>query len=46
VERPTYEGEVNAQVAEAKSRMGEDDLDELIRSHGTWTVEEDSPNGG
>lgn len=46
VERPTYDAELNAQIAEAKEHLGEGDLEELIRSHGTWTVEAQSPNGG
>jgi 2-oxoglutarate ferredoxin oxidoreductase subunit beta len=46
VERPTYDAELNAQIAEAKEQLGEGDLEELIRSHGTWTVEAQSPNGG
>jgi 2-oxoglutarate ferredoxin oxidoreductase subunit beta len=46
VERPTYDAELNAQVAEAKKQLGEGDLEKLIRSHGTWTVEAQSPNGG
>jgi 2-oxoglutarate ferredoxin oxidoreductase subunit beta len=46
VERPTYDAELNAQVDKAKEQLGEGDLEELIRSHGTWTVETQSPNGG
>jgi 2-oxoglutarate ferredoxin oxidoreductase subunit beta len=46
VERPTYDAGVNAQVVEAKERMGEGDLQKLIRSHGTWEVKKGSPNGG
>lgn len=46
VERPSYDSELNAQVAEAKGQLGEGDLGKLIRSHGTWTVEAESPNGG
>ncbi len=46
VERPTYDAELNAQIAEAKEHLGEGDLEELIRSHGTWTVEAQSSNGG
>ncbi len=46
VERPTYDSELNAQINEAKKQLGEGDLEELIRSHGTWTVEAQSPNGG
>ncbi|MEA1903302.1 MAG: 2-oxoacid:ferredoxin oxidoreductase subunit beta [Actinomycetota bacterium] len=46
VDRPTYDSEVNRQVEEAKNRLGPGDLDKLIRSHGTWTVEPNSSNGG
>jgi 2-oxoglutarate ferredoxin oxidoreductase subunit beta len=46
VERPVYDVELNAQVAEAKEKLGEGDLEKLIRSHGTWAVEAESPNGG
>ena len=46
VERPVYDDELNAQIAKAKGQLGEGDLAKLIRSHGTWTVEEASPNGG
>ncbi len=46
VGRPTYDTELNAQVAKAKGQLGEGDLEKLIRSHGTWTVEAESPNGG
>jgi len=46
VERPTYDVELNAQVDKAKELQGEGDLESLIRSHGTWTVEAESPNGG
>jgi 2-oxoglutarate ferredoxin oxidoreductase subunit beta len=46
VTRPTYDSEVNAQVAAARERLGDGDLDQLIRSHGTWTVEESHSNGG
>ena len=46
VERPSYDAELNAQVAEAKEKLGEGDLEKLIRSHGTWTVEAESLNGG
>ena len=46
VERPVYDTELNAQLDKAKDRFGDGDLDQLIRSHGTWTVEEDPHNGG
>ena len=46
VNRETYDRAVNLQVAGAKEKLGEGDLDSLIRSHGTWTVGGDSPNGG
>ena len=46
VERPTYDSEVDRQLTDAKERMGEGDLAALIKSHGTWTVEAGSSNGG
>jgi 2-oxoglutarate ferredoxin oxidoreductase subunit beta len=46
VERPVYDSELNAQLDKAKDRFGDGDLDQLIKSHGTWTVEEGSHNGG
>ncbi len=46
VERPAYDAELNAQVDKATEQLGEGDLEKLIRSHGTWTVEAQSPNGG
>ncbi len=46
VERPTYDAELNAQIDEETEQRGEGDLESLIRSHGTWTVEAESPNGG
>jgi 2-oxoglutarate ferredoxin oxidoreductase subunit beta len=45
VRRPTYDSEVNRQVAEAREKMGPGDLAKLISSRGTWTVEEPSSNG-
>ncbi len=42
VERPTYDLEVNKQVDAAKERLGSGDLNKLIRSHGTWTVDANS----
>jgi 2-oxoglutarate/2-oxoacid ferredoxin oxidoreductase subunit beta len=45
VTRPTYDREVNVQVAAAQEKMGDGDLEKLIRSHGTWTVGGGSSNG-
>ncbi len=42
VSRPTYESLMDAQVAAATAKKGPGDLATLIRSHGTWTVSEDS----
>lgn len=39
VERPTYDDGVNAQLAQAKAAKGEGNVEDLIRSLGTWTVE-------
>ncbi|HLU43339.1 MAG TPA: 2-oxoacid:ferredoxin oxidoreductase subunit beta [Microthrixaceae bacterium] len=39
VERPVYEALVDAQVDESVERHGPGDLDALIRSGATWTVE-------
>lgn len=39
VDRPTYDSGVNDQLEEAVEKRGAGDLAELIRSHGTWTVE-------
>jgi 2-oxoglutarate ferredoxin oxidoreductase subunit beta len=38
VERPSYEAEVDAQVAAAQAAQGTGDLGELIASGPTWTV--------
>jgi len=38
VERPTYESQVQRQIAEAADRRGPADLDALLRSAPTWTV--------
>ena len=46
VSRPTYDSEINRQVDAEKQRLGSGDLNKLIRSHGTWTVDAPSPNGG
>ncbi len=39
VSRPTYERQLTDQIAQAQDRQGPGDLDELVRSLGTWTVE-------
>lgn len=39
VDRPVYEAEVFTQVADALERQGPGDLNELIRSGATWTVD-------
>ncbi len=39
VERPTYEAEMQAQLAAASERSGPGDLDTLLRSAPTWTVD-------
>ena len=46
IERPAYDAEVQVQLEAAKARSGDGDLEALIRSHGTWTVDESSSNGG
>jgi 2-oxoglutarate/2-oxoacid ferredoxin oxidoreductase subunit beta len=38
VQRPTYEGEMQRQLAEASDRSGPGDLAALLRSAPTWTV--------
>lgn len=38
VERPTYEGEVQRQLAEASEKSGPGDLHALLRSAPTWSV--------
>jgi 2-oxoglutarate ferredoxin oxidoreductase subunit beta len=38
VERPTYEGEMQGQLVAASERSGPGDLDTLLRSAPTWTV--------
>ena len=45
VDRPAYDKEVNVQVAAAQEKFGTGELNELIRSHGTWSVGAESPNG-
>ncbi|MGH3650707.1 MAG: 2-oxoacid:ferredoxin oxidoreductase subunit beta [Acidimicrobiia bacterium] len=44
--RPVYDQEVNVQVAAAREKFGDGDINALIRSHGTWTVGAESQNGG
>jgi 2-oxoglutarate ferredoxin oxidoreductase subunit beta len=39
IERPTYEGLLNTQVKEAEAKPGAGNLNSLIRSGHTWTVE-------
>ena len=39
VQRPVYEAEVQAQVDDAVARQGDGDLNDLIRSGATWTVD-------
>ena len=46
VSRPTYEGQMHAQIEAAKEKNGEGDLARLITSQGTWTVKDPSSNGG
>ena len=46
VSRPTYEGQMHAQIDAAKEKNGEGDLARLIASQGTWTVKDPSSNGG
>jgi 2-oxoglutarate ferredoxin oxidoreductase subunit beta len=38
VERPTYEGEIQRQLAEASETSGPGDLNALLRSAPTWSV--------
>jgi 2-oxoglutarate/2-oxoacid ferredoxin oxidoreductase subunit beta len=38
IERPTYEGEMQQQLADASERNGPGDLDALLRSAPTWSV--------
>jgi 2-oxoglutarate ferredoxin oxidoreductase subunit beta len=38
IERPTYEGEIQRQLAEASAKSGPGDLDALLRSAPTWSV--------
>ena len=45
MKRPIYEKELDSQVEAVKEKLGEGDLAKLIRSHGTWTVD-DSNNEG
>ena len=46
VSRPTYEGQMHAQIDAAREKNGEGDLAKLIASQGTWTVKDPSSNGG
>ena len=39
VERPAYEDLLTDQIAQAKADKGEGDLESLLRSSGSWTVE-------
>ncbi len=39
VSRPTYERQLADQIVQAQDRQGPGDLDQLVRSLGTWTVE-------
>jgi 2-oxoglutarate ferredoxin oxidoreductase subunit beta len=39
VERPIYDSQVNAQVAQAQAKRGEGDLEELFNAGDTWMVE-------
>ncbi|HJR93396.1 MAG TPA: 2-oxoacid:ferredoxin oxidoreductase subunit beta [Acidimicrobiia bacterium] len=45
VNRPTYEDQLEHQVAEAIAKKGPGDLAALIRSQGTWTVGQNGHNG-
>ncbi|HEX9763359.1 MAG TPA: thiamine pyrophosphate-dependent enzyme, partial [Acidimicrobiia bacterium] len=45
VVRPTYGAELNRQVDEAIEKRGRGDLNQLIRSAGTWTVTETGVSG-
>lgn len=45
VKRPVYDQELNVQIAETREKVGDGDLEALIRSHGTWTVSNGSKNG-
>ncbi len=38
VERPTYDASVNKQLQDARERLGEGDLQKLLRSGDTWVV--------
>jgi 2-oxoglutarate ferredoxin oxidoreductase subunit beta len=39
VQRPTYEQQVHAQIAEAQTRKGAGDLNRILQEGNTWTVE-------
>jgi 2-oxoglutarate/2-oxoacid ferredoxin oxidoreductase subunit beta len=38
VDRPTYEQGVEAQIADARAKLGEGDVDQLLRRGDTWNV--------
>ena len=46
VDRAVYDVEVNRQIEAAREKVGPGEIDQLIRSHGTWTVSPASSNGG
>ena len=46
VSRPTYESQLEHQVAEAIAKKGPGDLSALIRSQGTWTVGQNGHSNG
>ena len=43
VERPAYEDLMTKQIAEAQAERGEGDLAALLRSSGSWTVDQETP---
>ena len=46
VTRDAYDIAVNAQVEAAREKLGPGDINQLIRSHGTWTVGPDGSSNG
>ena len=38
ISRPTYDGAMNKQIAEAKAKQGAGDLQKLLNGGDTWTV--------
>ncbi|HEX2153203.1 MAG TPA: 2-oxoacid:ferredoxin oxidoreductase subunit beta [Acidimicrobiia bacterium] len=46
VKRPTYESQLEHQVAAARAKQGPGDLAALIRSHGTWEVTANGHSNG